>query len=323
MRGRLAPTPSGHLHLGNARTFLATWLAARSQNGSVVLRVEDIDRDRVSLELEREQLADLRWLGLDWDEGPDVGGSFGPYRQSDCLERYRDALADLHRKGAVYPCVCSRKEIQAENQRAGGAPHPGEEQRYPGTCRGLFESAKHALAESGRDAAWRFQVEPGALPFDDLVQGECSTDSADVVGDFMVFRKNGWPAYQLAVVVDDAHMGITQVVRGQDLLASTARQLLLYRALGMQAPSEWAHLPLVNDERGMRMAKRDSALALRTLREARVSPERVTGLLAHSLGLQDSPRAISATELVSAFSWDKIPRTPIAIAEADALGLLE
>lgn len=288
----------------------------------MVLRIEDIDRDRVSAELEREQIEDLRWLGLDWDEGPDVGGAHAPYRQSECLERYQSALRELHQSDAVFPCVCSRKEITLENQRAGGAPHAGEEQRYPGTCRDQFASAEDALEQSGREAAWRFQVEAGEQRFTDLIAGECRMDTAELVGDFMVFRKNGWPSYQLAVVVDDAFMEITQVVRGDDLLASTPRQLMLYQALGLRAPSEWAHLPLVNDDAGSRMAKRDGALALRTLREAGVAPQRVVGLLARTLGLQDSDAAVSASELVGEFDWARVPRDAVKIAERDAQGLM-
>ncbi|MCK6438876.1 MAG: tRNA glutamyl-Q(34) synthetase GluQRS, partial [Planctomycetes bacterium] len=280
--GRLAPTPTGNLHLGNARTFLVAWLAVRAAGGRVIMRVEDIDRERVKPEYEQQQLDELRWLGLDWDEGPDVGGASGPYRQSERLDLYRDALAKLQQSGAVFPCVCSRKDL------AGSAPHMGEEARYPGTCRGRFSPVLQpkddplchsreggnperqrkdwmpAYAGMTTEPAWRLLVNPGSKHIDDLVAGGRFINTTALVGDFVVFRKNGWPAYQLAVVVDDAAMNVTQVVRGDDLLSSAARQMLLYEALGLtdRMPREWAHVPLVLDERGERMAKRNDSCAL-------------------------------------------------------------
>lgn len=307
--GRLAPTPSGLLHIGNARSFLAAWLAARAAAGRVVLRIEDIDRERCRPELEAAQIEDLRWLGLDWDEGPDVGGPRGPYRQSECRERYAAALERLRSVGAVFPCVCSRKEIQT----AASAPHEGDEQFYPGTCRGKYPSAEAALAESGRAAAWRMRTAPGEQGFQDAVCGHVGTDTHALVGDYVVMRRDGWPAYQLAVVVDDGFQGVTQVVRGADLMHSTARQMELHQLLGQEAPTLWAHLPLVVDGAGLRLAKRRDGLSLVGLRERGVSAERVLGLLARSLGVDGVPDEVRAKDLVAAlpngFRWDGVPKS--------------
>lgn len=305
-RGRLAPTPSGYLHIGNARSFLAAWLAARHAKGTVVLRIEDIDRERCRPELEAAQVEDLRWLGLDWDEGPDIGGSCGPYRQSDCLGFYQVALERLHALGRVYPCICTRKEIAT----AASAPHQGDEPHYPGTCRGKFADATEARKASGREPAWRFRTEAGSASFDDRHCGHTVTDTSALVGDFVVMRRDGWPAYQLAVVVDDGRQGVTQVIRGQDLLDSVARQMELHRLLGYEPPREWAHLGLVVDEHGERLAKRRDGLALRALRERGNRAETVIGVLGHSLGLLARPEPLSARELVAEFRYEAIPHGP-------------
>src|SRR5512140_665086 len=261
-RGRCAPSPAGPLHLGNARTALLSWLAARAAGGAYLMRVEDLDAPRVRPGAEERLLADLRWLGLDWDEGPDVGGPFAPYRQSERAPLYAAALGRLRDAGAAYPCFCSRAEVAA----AALAPHgPGDEgPRYPGTCREL-SPAEVARRSQVRPPAWRFRVPPGRVEFRDGVHGPQVRDVAAETGDFVIARADGIAAYQLAVVVDDAAMGVTEVVRGDDLLGSTARQLLLYRALGLPAP-RFAHVPLVNGDDGARLAKRHAALSLDELR---------------------------------------------------------
>jgi glutamyl-tRNA synthetase len=317
MRGRFAPSPTGDLHLGNARTALLSWLAARAAGGRYLLRVEDLDGPRVRPGLEIRMLEELRWLGLDWDEGPDVGGPGGPYRQSERRARYAAALEALVAEGLVYPCFCSRAEIAAASQ----APHgPSDEgPRYPGTCRAL-PPAEVSRRAAARRPAWRFRVPEGPIAFDDGVHGPQAFDVSATVGDFVVARADGVPAYQLAVAVDDAAMAITDVVRGDDLLPSTARQLLLYRALRLPPP-RFAHVPLVVGEDGERLAKRHGAPSLRTLRERGAAPEAIVGLLAALSGV--APRGTRATPaaLVASFALDCVARAPAVLAaeELDAI----
>ena len=254
-RGRLAPTPSGYLHLGHARTF---WLAAercQQHAGRLVLRQDDLDRSRCRPEYARAAEEDLRWLGIEWQEGPDVGGPYGPYLQSERLELYEQALERLRAAGWLYACTCSRKDIR-EAQRA---PHQGDEEPlYPGTCR------ERSQPPADRPFCWRFRVPAGRqMEFVDGNLGAQSFCGGADFGDFVVWRDG--PSYQLACVVDDAAMRITEVVRGADLLLSTARQLLLYAALD-EPPPRFFHADLVVDENGVRLAKRHDALALRTLR---------------------------------------------------------
>jgi glutamyl-tRNA synthetase len=278
-RGRFAPSPTGDLHLGSAATALVAWCAARAAGGRLVLRVEDIDRPRVVPGAEARQLEDLRWLGLDWDEGPDVGGPHAPYRQSDRAERYEAALARLAARDLLYHCDCSRAEIAA----VASAPHPGDEgPRYPGTCRryGLERRAWR------RPPAVRLRVPDGRLAVADAFQGPIVQDVAAEVGDFVLKRGDGVYAYQLACVVDDLAMGITQVVRGADLLGSTPRQVLLAELLGEAAPA-FAHVPLVVCANGARLAKRAAGVTLRDRRAAGQSPAAVVAELAALLGLDD------------------------------------
>jgi glutamyl-tRNA synthetase len=318
-RGRFAPSPTGPLHLGNARTALLSWLAARAGGGGYVMRVEDLDGPRVRPGLELAILAELRWLGLSWDEGPDVGGPFAPYRQSARLPVYAAALGRLREAGLAYPCFCSRAEIAAVAQ----APHgPADEgPRYPGTCRGL-SAAEAARRAGSRQPAWRFRVPEGEVPFADGVHGPQRRDVSAETGDFVIARADGVPAYQLAVVVDDAAMGIAEVVRGDDLLSSTARQLLLYRALGAAAP-RFAHVPLVTGEDGARLAKRHGALSLGELRERGADPRAVVGLLAALSGLAPAGSWLTPAELVAGFSLERIPRGPAVLRAREVEALFE
>lgn len=284
--GRLAPSPTGGLHVGHARTFLLAWLAARGRGGRVVLRVEDIDASRVRAEAVSSAIADLRWLGLDWDEGPDIGGPHGPYLQSQRLDRYQSALESLQRRELVYPCVCTRADIA----RAASAPHAEDEgPTYPGTC--AAGSAMQAAAQD-RPFAWRFRVPAGAVAWDDLVLGPQSIDPSRLGGDFVVGRSTGAPAYQLAVVVDDAAMGVNQVVRGNDLVSSTPRQLLLYQALGLEPP-RFGHVSLVHGPDGRRLAKRDASIKLESLRREGLDPRRIIAWIARTRGWSDAPAALS------------------------------
>jgi glutamyl-tRNA synthetase len=265
-RGRLAPSPTGYLHLGHARTFWVAQLRAQQFAGTLVLRNEDLDRARCKKEFVVAMTEDLRWFGFQWQEGPDCGGAFGPYTQSERLHLYRTALEKL--KAFIYPCTCSRKDILD----ALSAPHEGEDEPiYPGTCRPKSPSTIN-LQPSTR-FNWRFRVPDGEMiSFADACQGEQRFVAGRDFGDFVLWRHDDIPAYQLAVVVDDAGMRITEVVRGADLLASTARQILLYRALGL-APPAFYHCPLMTDENGRRLAKRHDALSLRVLRGRGETPE--------------------------------------------------
>jgi glutamyl/glutaminyl-tRNA synthetase len=259
-RGRLAPSPTGLLHLGHAATFLTAAERAREAGGVLALRNDDLDEQRSRPAFYRAMLEDLRWLGIAWQEGPDVGGPYGPYSQSERGGLYLAAWRELLERGFLYPCCCSRRELAAS------APHENadEEPNYSGTCRPA-EMPRRADSDTG--ANWRFRVTDGeAVEFYDGHYGQQQFVAGQDFGDFLVWRRDGGPSYQLACVVDDAAMRMTEVVRGADLLKSTARQLLMYRALGLQPP-EWYHCPLVTDAAGERLAKRHDALAIRTLRE--------------------------------------------------------
>ncbi|MEY4387356.1 MAG: hypothetical protein RLY20_2639 [Verrucomicrobiota bacterium] len=269
-RGRIAPSPTGYLHLGHARTFWIAQQRARERGGTVILRNDDLDRDRCKPEFVRAMFEDLKWFGFEWSEGPDIGGPFAPYSQSERLSHYRNVLNQLIALGMVYPCTCSRKDIQA----AITAPHATDDEAiYPGTCRGRSPSTLNS--QPSTKFSWRFRVPDGeTISFTDGNRGPQQFIAGRDFGDFVVWRHDDVPAYQLACVADDAAMQITEVVRGADLLVSTARQLLLYRALSLPAP-EFFHCPLMLDEHGTRLAKRHDALSLRHLREQGRSPEEI------------------------------------------------
>jgi glutamyl-tRNA synthetase len=282
-RGRFAPSPTGDLHHGSLATALVAWLRARSRGGRLVLRVEDIDTPRVVAGSEARQLDDLRWLGLDWDEGPDAGGPLGPYRQSERDAHYEAALAQLAGLGLLYLCDCSRAEIA----RSASAPHAGEEgPPYPGTCRRFGMRAR----DWKRPPAVRLAVPERRVTIDDALQGAVSQDVARDVGDFVLKRGDGVYAYQLAVVVDDLAMGITEVVRGVDLLGSAPRQALLAELLGGRPPA-WLHVPLILAPDGARLQKRTPRHTLAAARGAGLAPETVVARLARTLGLTTAPAA--------------------------------
>lgn len=269
-RGRLAPSPTGFLHIGHARTF---WIAAQradEDGGQMILRNEDLDQQRCKREFVDAMYEDLDWLGMKWVEGPDRGGPFAPYAQSERRSFYLDAWQSLQNRGFIYPCTCSRKDVAL----AIGAPNEGDDEpTYPGTCR----SGAHELelADSPAGFNWRFRVPDGEeIRFTDLHLGPQCVAAGRDFGDFIVWRRDDVPAYQLAVVVDDAAMQITEVVRGADLLKSTARQILLFRALELAIPGYY-HCDLVRDEAGVRLAKRHDSLSIRKLRELGWTPEQV------------------------------------------------
>ncbi len=297
--GRLAPSPTGGQHLGNARTYLVAWLSARAAGGAVKLRVEDIDSARLRPGAVEDALVGLAWLGLHHDGEPLV--------QSARLVQHEAALEALKRADLVYPCTCTRGDILA----AASAPHAGEEVTYPGTCAHRRASAEPDVRASGKPFAWRFRVSRSPA-FADRVAGPQHIDLTRSGGDFVVWKNAGGPAYQLAVVVDDAAQGVTEVIRGDDLIPSTPRQLLLYEALGL-APPSFAHVPLVLGEDGKRLAKRNNDTHLSALRAAGVRPEAVLGLLAWSCGWLPDVREVSAAELVPRFDLGAIPRTPFVL----------
>jgi glutamyl-tRNA synthetase len=303
------------LHLGNARSFLLAWLWARSARGRLIMRIEDIDRPRCKPELRDAALSELAWLGLDWDAGPHAGDPVGDYDQSTRTELYRSHLHRLAAAGLAYPCTCTRKDIE----QASSAPHADEGAVYPGTCRGRWKSFEHAKQESGITPAWRFLFE-GKWDFHDEVQGDPSID-ASTLGDFVLWRRDDLPSYQLAVTVDDAAQGVTQVLRGRDLVTSTFRQLALYQALGLRTPKQWAHVPFVQDEQGRRMAKRDGAMALAHLRETGVDPMRIVGLLAWSAGLVDELQPATPREFVRGFDVQRIRRHDFVVTRAELVWL--
>jgi glutamyl-tRNA synthetase len=303
--GRLAPSPTGRLHLGHARTFLLAWWHARARGGRVLLRLEDLDRARARPESVDECLRDLAWLGLDWDGAPLV--------QSLDTAPYAAAVERLLSGGQGYLCSCSRQDVQ----RALSAPHAGDgELRYPGTCR-----ARGLVPADGaaRALAVRLRVPEGELELVDGLHGAVRADVQREVGDFLLARRDGVFAYQLAVVVDDARTGVDEVVRGDDLLASAARQWHLQRALGLPHPA-WFHVPLVLDEHGQRLAKRRGDLALASLRAAGVDGRAVVAWAARSAGLA-VPERVQAADVLADFELARLPREPVRLGAEELAAL--
>jgi len=290
-RGRLAPSPTGYLHVGHARTFWTAWQRAREAGGALVMRMEDLDPERSRQTYADAAMEDLRWLGIRWQEGPDRGGPFAPYVQSKRRPLYLNAWRTLLRRGYLFPCRCSRKDLEAAlsaphervGQQTGKLEPLDDEPIYPGTCRHLRGHAAQLPGptsvelESPQGINWRFRVPDGAaIEFDDRNLGPQRFVAGKDFGDFLVWRRDGVPSYQLACVVDDAAMRITEVVRGADLLKSTARQILLNHALGYRDPA-WYHCRLVVDHNGRRLAKRHDALSLRALRQRGLTPMKILG----------------------------------------------
>jgi glutamyl-tRNA synthetase len=297
--GRLAPSPTGAQHVGNARTYLIAWLSARSRGGRMVLRMEDIDSPRIKPGAADQALDDLRWLGLDWDGEPLV--------QTQRLAAYQAALRQLQRNERVYPCTCTRSDVE----RAASAPHMEHEGPiYPGTCAGRTTRDADALGQTPH--AWRYRLPDRTPLFTDVIRGLSEIDLDRNGGDFVVWKSAGTPAYQLAVVVDDAAQGVTEVIRGDDLLISTLRQLLLYQSLGLEPPC-FGHVPLVVGPDGRRLAKRHGDTRLSSLRAAGVQPQRLLGLLAWSCGWIERCEPVSVDELFGRYSLTTIPAAPFVL----------
>lgn len=309
-RTRLAPSPTGALHLGNARTFLINWALARQGGWRVLLRIEDLAAPRTKPGAAQACIEDLRWLGLDWDEGPVF--------QTESLEPYRAAMARLAGLGLVYPCSLTRREVES----ASSAPQEGDhEVRFPAALRPA--EIKPRAFDDDESSNWRFVVEPGEVGFEDAVAGFQRCDPAGEIGDFVVWTRRGQPAYQLAVVVDDARQGVTRVVRGDDLLGSTARQLLLQRALGLGPEPGYVHLPLVRGEDGRRLAKRHGDTRLATYRAMGVPAERVAGLLAWWSGVVDRRVPIDARGFSEGFRLDRMPGADVVFTREDHRWLVD
>lgn len=340
--GRLAPSPTGAQHVGNARTYLIAWLSLRSRGGRVILRIEDIDSPRIKPWATQQAIDDLRWLGLDWDEGPDISGAHAPYVQTERVERYREVLKRLiegkemtsgrgtspwartltpgpspGRRGAqeqveeeqgswVYPCTCTRTDIA----EAASAPHQGQEGPiYPGTCAGRSPQEAETLSTP---FAWRFRTHDHTLQLHDLFAGDVRCNPALDLGDFVIGKMDGTPAYQLAVVVDDHQMGVTEVCRGDDLLPSAFRQLEIYNALEWEPP-RFMHVPLVIGPDGRRLAKRHGDTRISLLRERGIPAERLLGLLAWSCKWQPDRSPTTIAELLQRFDPATIPRAPFVM----------
>jgi glutamyl-tRNA synthetase len=310
VRTRIEPAPSGSIHVGNARTALYNWLLARQAGGTFVLRIADTDAKRATDENYRAVLEDMAWLGLRWDEGPEVGGPHGPYRQSERSAHYRAAAQQLEESGAVYRCYCTPEELD-ERRKAAQAEHrtPG----YDGRCRRLDDAERARFEAEGRSHALRFAVpEASSVSFDDVVLGQITTESAQIP-DFIVQRSDGSPTYMLAVTVDDAEMGITHIVRGNDLVSSTPRQLLLRTALGHTEAPVFAHLPLLVSDSGKPLSKRWGDVSVRAYRDRGFLPEAMVNYLA-LLGwsYDDKTNIFSAQELIEKFSLERVGKNPAA-----------
>ena len=309
VRGRFAPSPSGRMHLGNLFCALLSYLSVKSRGGEWILRIEDLDTARCRPDYARQVEEDLRWLGLAWDEGGSAGGPDAPYFQSQRTALYEAALARLRGMGLVHPCFCTRAQLHAAS-----APHREDGLTvYPGTCRGLTPEDIARREAAGRKGALRLRVPEETVTFTDGHLGEVTEYLPTDCGDFLLRRSDGLFAYQLAVVVDDAAMGVTAVVRGADLLSSTPRQLLLYELLGWEAP-EFYHFPLLLSPDGRRLSKRDGDLGLGALRE-RYTPEEIIGKLAYLAGQNPGGGPRTPEALAEDFHWDAVPRRDIPLPE--------
>ena len=321
VRTRIAPAPSGSIHVGNARTALYNWLFARQNDGTFVLRIEDTDAKRATDEAYDAVVSDLRWLGLEWDEGPEVGGDFGPYRQSERLDRYEAAAKDLVARTHAYRCYCTPEELE---QRRAAAMSERRTPGYDGRCRHLSDGERAAFEAEGRTFAVRFAVPTDrTIVFDDIVRGQISTATAQIP-DFVILRSDGSPTYMLAAAVDDVLMNITHIIRGEDLIAATPRQLLLREAMGVADIPVFAHLPLLVDDKGKPLSKRWGDVAVAAYRDQGYLPEAMVNYLA-LLGwsYDDKTNIFSVDELIEKFSLERVGKNPAAfdVAKLEWLNL--
>ena len=304
-RVRFAPSPTGELHVGNARTALFNWMFARHHGGSLILRIEDTDESRSALSYQVNLLEDLKWLGLTWDEGPEKDGAYGPYKQSERLNIYADHLKKLMDSDLVYPCYCTEEELEEERQSLILSKRMP---RYMGKCRNLSASERSALAATGRKPSYRFKVPQTTVEFDDLIRGPIKFEG-DAIGDFIIVRSNGMPAYNFAVVIDDHLMAITHVLRGEDHLSNTALQMMLYRAFGFEPPA-FAHHCLILGKDHAKLSKRHGSVSVGEFRRQGFLPEALInylGLLGSSFA--DGREVLSQSEMVAAFSLERASKS--------------
>lgn len=306
MRGRFAPSPTGYIHLGNVWTAFLAWLQVRQQKGTLILRIEDIDEQRSKPEYTQALLEDLAWLGLDWDEGPGKGGPYGPYIQQERYSLYEKALQELQAKHLLYPCYCSRARLQAI-----GAPHEGEHRLYDGHCYGMPEEQRRQM---DRKPSWRVHVPHVSVSFTDGSYGPFSDYLPRACGDFVVRRADGLYAYQLAVAVDDGSMGITHVLRGRDLLSSTAQQIWLMEVLGYTPPS-YTHVPMLIDASGNRLSKRQQGITVRSLRDRGVQADAILSALALAGGLVSERRLYHKGELLRLCNFQTMTTHDIVLGD--------
>ncbi len=306
IRVRFAPSPTGHLHVGNARTALLNWLFARHHGGRFVLRVEDTDPERSRTEFEQSIFEDLRWLGLNWDEGPNVGGPFGPYRQSERLATYKEFAERLESEGRAYRCYCTPEELAREREEMLAR---GETPRYSGRCRNLTREQREAFEREGRTWTLRFRVEEGSTTFTDLVKGGVTVDH-EMIGDFVIVRSDGTPTYNFACVIDDALMQVSHVIRAEDHLSNTPKQLLLYGALGF-SPPRFAHVPLILGADRMPLSKRHGATSVRQFRQLGYLPEALVSFLSGlSWSSPSGEEILSLDQLVREFDLSRVATSP-------------
>ena len=316
-RVRFAPSPTGELHIGNARTALFNWLFARKHGGDFILRIEDTDQLRTTKAFEHNLLDDLRWLGIDWDEGPDKGGLFGPYHQTERLEIYNSYLSKLSGLGIVYPCYCSEEELEAERASLVARRMMP---RYMGKCRKMNAAERSKCAAEGRQPAWRFMVEDGPIEFEDMIRGAMKFDGRSL-GDFIIMRSNGLPAYNFAVVIDDHLMKISHVIRGEDHLSNTAVQVLLYRALGFPSPL-FAHHSLILGKDRTKLSKRHGSVSVREFRNRGYLPEvllNYLSLMGNSFG--EGREVFDISEIIKIFAVENTGKSA-AIFDEDKLNWL-
>jgi glutamyl-tRNA synthetase len=307
VRVRFAPSPTGFIHVGNARTAVFNWFFARKNKGSFILRIEDTDVERSTRESEELLIKDLRWLGIDWDEGPDIGGDFGPYRQSERIEIYKKHALELIEKGSAYFCFCSTEELERERERIislGGIP------RYSGKCRNLNIEESFERIKKGERAAVRFKVPMDSeIVFEDIVRGRLKFLS-NFIEDFVLIRSNGFPSYNFACVIDDSYMKITHVIRGEDHISNTPKQILIYKALGWEPP-KFAHLPMVLGSDGTKLSKRHGVTSLDQFRESGYLPEALLNYLS-LLGWSppDGREVMEIDEIIKNFELERVGKSP-------------
>lgn len=304
IRTRFAPSPTGHLHIGNARTAIMNWIFARHAGGRFILRIEDTDRERSTESSEKAILEDLCWLGLDWDEGPDKPGDFGPYHQSERIQLYQNVLAELIRKGRAYPCYCTPEELEAyrKSRIKDGLPP-----NYSGTCRELSVADQKQFESKGKIPSFRFRVEQDEASFDDLIKGPIQFDT-EILGDFILVRPDGMPMYNFACVVDDHYMEISHVIRGDDHVSNTPRQVVLYRALNWDLPA-FAHIPMILGNDRQRLSKRHGATSVAQYREKGYLPEALVNFLSLlSWSSESGEEILSLDQLIQEFDFSRVGR---------------